>query len=327
MNMLQESLREAARHGESLYSYSGLAQSRARVKSRARVYRSVTTVASVAAGTGLVAGAGWGAGELGVFDGQLSALSPATQVTDTAGISSQAASATPSASATVESMMVTLPAGVTAAEAAHVLSETYGIGEGTALAAIENQVAALAPQASTAEGWFAPASFDTGAFPTVDDAAAYLVSLRVGELNALGIEPAKQQDIVTTASLIYREAKLTTDYALVSSVITNRLEAGLRLELDSTVRYISPEESFFVTAEELAIDSPYNTFMYQGLPPGAIGAPDLLALQAALTPADTDYLFFVTVDLTSGETAFASTFEEHAANVQRLNDWIAANQN
>ena len=55
MNMLQESLREAALHGESLYSYSGLAQSRARVKSRARVYRSVTTVASVAAGTGLVA--------------------------------------------------------------------------------------------------------------------------------------------------------------------------------------------------------------------------------------------------------------------------------
>ena len=110
----------------------------------------------------------------------------------------------------------------------------------------------------------------------------------------------------------------------VARVIQNRLDQGLRLELDSTVKYISPSEGVFTTDADRATDSPYNTYLYEGLPPGAIASPTDVSVDAVLHPADGDWLFFVTVNLDTGETAYASTFEEHQANVQKLQAWIKA---
>ena len=97
------------------------------------------------------------------------------------------------------------------------------------------------------------------------------------------------------------------------------------LQLDSTVLYAGAGEGPFVSAEDRDIDSPYNTYLYEGLPPGAIGSPSDAAIDAVLNPAEGDWLYFVTVNLKTGETLFATTYEEHLANVQLLQEWISAN--
>jgi UPF0755 protein len=94
------------------------------------------------------------------------------------------------------------------------------------------------------------------------------------------------------------------------------------LQLDSTLHYAVDSRGVVQTSASLrAIDSPYNTYKHTGLPPTAIDSPGRLALEAALNPADTTYLYFVTVNLRTGETLFANTFAEHQANVQRLNQY------
>lgn len=114
---------------------------------------------------------------------------------------------------------------------------------------------------------------------------------------------------------------------MVSAVIHNRLATGMPLQMDSTVHYALQDfGKVTTTAEDRAVDSPYNTYRYTGLPPGAISNPGKAALAAASQPSDIDSLFFVTVDLDSGETRFASTLAEHEANVAVFQQWCQANQ-
>lgn len=140
---------------------------------------------------------------------------------------------------------------------------------------------------------------------------------------ALGMAP---YDVVTVASIIEREVGQADYRALVSSVIHNRLAQNMPLQMDSTVHYALGDYSkVTTTAEDRQIDSPYNTYKYSGLPPGAISNPGAAALEAAVAPVDTDYLFFVTVDLDTGETRFAATLAEHEANVTLFQQWCQAN--
>jgi UPF0755 protein len=99
------------------------------------------------------------------------------------------------------------------------------------------------------------------------------------------------------------------------------------LQLDSTVRYIAPSESPFVSSEDIAIDSPYNTYKYVGLPPGPIAMPSSASVEAAIHPAQTTYQYFVTVNLSTGETRYATTFQQHQDNVALLQQWYEANDN
>lgn len=114
---------------------------------------------------------------------------------------------------------------------------------------------------------------------------------------------------------------------MVSAVIMNRLEQGMPLQMDSTVHYALQDfAKVTTTAKDREVDSPYNTYLNKGLPPGAISNPGQAALAAASAPADTDALFFVTVDLESGETRFAATLEEHNVNVAVFQQWCQANE-
>lgn len=106
--------------------------------------------------------------------------------------------------------------------------------------------------------------------------------------------------------------KLTEERRLVAGVFYNRLAAGMGLESDATVGYITGSSSSRATLEETKIDSPYNTYRNRGLPPGPISSPSLDALLAAINPTRTDYLFFLTAP--DGTAYFARTLEEHAAN-------------
>ncbi|MHB1151035.1 MAG: endolytic transglycosylase MltG [Eubacteriales bacterium] len=124
-------------------------------------------------------------------------------------------------------------------------------------------------------------------------------------------------EIITLASMVQAEAKFASEYTLVSSVFHNRLNNPSgptqgRLESDPTVQYMLPEHKSILTQAETAIESPYNTYIHKGLPPGPICNPGLNAIQYALYPAETDYLFFVANS--SGYHLFAATYDEHIMN-------------
>lgn len=116
-------------------------------------------------------------------------------------------------------------------------------------------------------------------------------------------------DVVIIASMIEREARIAEERPIVSSVIYNRLGKKMKLEIDATIEYILPGTRPRLLYKHLRIDSPYNTYMYAGLPVGPISNPGLASLQAAAGPADTAYLYYV---LTSedGSHTFTETLEE-----------------
>ena len=124
---------------------------------------------------------------------------------------------------------------------------------------------------------------------------------------------------VIIASLVEREAKLDSDRPKVASVITNRLAKGMALKIDATVLYAQGQgqQKTRVLNKDLQFASPYNTYLHPGLPPGPIASPGVKALEAALEPDATDYLYYVTVNDCTGETAFGRTSAEHSANVAR----------
>jgi len=128
-----------------------------------------------------------------------------------------------------------------------------------------------------------------------------------------GYSPA---EVMTIASLIQAEANRPDDLGKVSRVIYNRLEkpesgTNGKLELDATVLYaIDKEAGVDLTQEELDTDSPYNTRLYAGLPPGPIESPGDAAINAALNPTPGPWLYYVTVNLRTSETKFTDDYDE-----------------
>ena len=121
------------------------------------------------------------------------------------------------------------------------------------------------------------------------------------------------------SSIIEREAKIDSDRPLVSSVIYNRLKINMKLQMCSTVQYILGEPKETLTYKDIAIDDPYNTYLYAGLPPGPICSPGKASIEAALYPADTDYIYFVVSEKLDGSHNFSSNsadFEKDKAAYQ-----------
>lgn len=111
------------------------------------------------------------------------------------------------------------------------------------------------------------------------------------------------------ASLLEREAQLKEEKPIMASVIENRLNKGMRLEIDSTVNYLFDYQKKRIYYKDLKIDSPYNTYRYAGLPPGPICSPTTDSVGAAYHPAKTDYYFFVVKG--DGGHYFTKTYREH----------------
>ena len=114
------------------------------------------------------------------------------------------------------------------------------------------------------------------------------------------------------------------DYPKVARAIYNRLDDGMALQSDATVAYANGlSGEVFTTAEQRAVDSPYNTYANTGLPPGPIGNPGETTIDAALHPADGDWLYWVVVNLKTGETVFSNTYAEHQQAVEQLQEYCA----
>jgi UPF0755 protein len=120
--------------------------------------------------------------------------------------------------------------------------------------------------------------------------------------------------ILTLASIIEKETRTSSEKQLVSAVFHNRLKAGMPLQSDPTVIYaLGAQYRGALTKQDLAFESPYNTYLHQGLPPGPICNPGFYSIKAALYPAETDYLYFVLSS--DGRLRFSSSLDEHSLAV------------
>lgn len=122
-------------------------------------------------------------------------------------------------------------------------------------------------------------------------------------------------DIVIMASLIEEEAVDDEDRKLVSGILWNRIKLGMRLQVDASFAYLLGKSSSEITETDLAMDSPYNTYRYAGLPPGPIAHPGLATIDAALHPTDTPYLYYLSDE--NGTMHYAKTFAEHKVNKEK----------
>lgn len=128
------------------------------------------------------------------------------------------------------------------------------------------------------------------------------------------------RDVVTIASMVEREAQLEKERPLIAAVIYNRLHEGMPLGIDATIRFATGNYDEPLTESELAVDSPYNTRLNAGLPPGPIGNPGLASIEAAAHPAKVDYLYYVVEPGACGEHSFSASAAEFEADVAAYNE-------
>jgi UPF0755 protein len=231
-----------------------------------------------------------------------------------------------------ESMVVnnlTIPEGKRAGEIVELVADAGGWSEKDVQKAYDDTNALGLPSYAEGdpEGYLFPATYNVAPNATPASVLKELVDEFERRATELKLESAAVEvgmtpgEIVTIASLIQAEASRPEDLPNVASVIYNRLDVGMPLQLDSTLHYAVDSRGVIGSGDLTDIDSPYNTYQLTGLPPTPIDSPGMEALDAALHPAATDYLYFVTVNLKTGETKFAETFEEHEQNVAELNEY------
>lgn len=127
--------------------------------------------------------------------------------------------------------------------------------------------------------------------------------------------PLGEEGVVVLASLLEREANTEESMKIVSGILQKRLQTGMRLQVDASLEYVLDRPLNELTAEDLELDSKYNTYLYFGLPPTPIGNPGLMAILAVLEPIESDYLYYLTDQ--NGVFRYAKTFDEHKANIAK----------
>jgi UPF0755 protein len=225
----------------------------------------------------------------------------------------------------VYTVAITFPEGLTIDEMAG-LFESRGLGTAKAFREAARDVGPIAdldPAARDLEGYLFPETYPVSR--RVD--APTLVLAMVERFKTVYAELTKDRQtgdrtarqVVTLASLVEKETARAEERPVVAAVYRNRLAIGMGMQADPTVIYALRKRGTYngnIRRADLAIDSPYNTYRYRGLPPGPIAAPGRAALDAALAPADAKYLYFVSRN--DGSHVFAETLRQHNANVQKF---------
>jgi len=182
------------------------------------------------------------------------------------------------------------------------------------------------------EGWLAPGTYDVAENATPKDLIKKMVSKTVTQLKELKVPKEDYQKVLTKASIVEREVNSERYYGQAARVIENRLaqtdgETHGLLQMDSTVQYgLGRYGGIPSEAETQDANNAYNTYVHKGLPPGPIGSPGEAAIKAVINPPAGSWLYFVTVNLETGETLFASTNDEQKANTKKLNDYCNKNK-
>lgn len=220
---------------------------------------------------------------------------------------------------------VTIPEGLRLEQQAGVAARELGIDSAAFVAAATDPVLAdsLGVDAPTLEGYLFPETYRVD--PSTD--ARELVRLMVGEFHrAFGDEWKERAEslgrsigeVVTLASIVEEEARVAEERPIIAGVFWNRLAEGMKLEADPTVQYALGSHRQRVLYRDLEIDSPYNTYLYPGLPPGPIASPGYASLEATLYPDTVPWFyFFATGD--GGRHTFSATFAEHNRKRRELN--------
>lgn len=206
------------------------------------------------------------------------------------------------------------------------IADTLGIPLADFEAAVADP-AAYGVAAQNLEGWLFPAVYEFEPEVTATQVIQRMVDRTRESLASAGVPDADAERILTIASIIQREGR-TDDFAKVSRVIQNRLDIDMKLQMDSTAQYgygSLHEGVVSSSAEALADPNPWNTYVNTGLPVTPIASPNDAAIDAAMHPADGPWLYFVTIDLSTGETQFSETYEEHQAGIEKWQTWCRAN--
>jgi UPF0755 protein len=214
------------------------------------------------------------------------------------------------------SYTVPIPEGFTAADIEARIAADTPISASAVHAALANPAALGLPAWANGhvEGFLFPATYQVTpgetatqlltAMVTRFEQAASEVKLAAGA-RKLGIS---EYDVITLASIVQREGRLVGDYPKIAEVFFNRLHNRMRLDSDATLYYVLGPDHGPLTSADLAMDSPYNTRKYGGLPPTPINSPGEAAINAVLHHATGPYLYFVTIDQ-AGHTAFATNYQ------------------
>lgn len=170
------------------------------------------------------------------------------------------------------------------------------------------------------EGYLFPATYDYIAGMSADE-----LIIKMVEAANLRFQQVREQvdahwmtyhQILSLASIVEREGVTEEDRKLIAGVFFNRMEAGIPIQSDITVLYALDEHKEFVTLADTEVDSPYNLYYYNGLTPGPVNSPSLMAIEAVLDPTWSDYYYFV-ADLDTGEVYYSTTYEEHQVLVDK----------
>jgi UPF0755 protein len=178
------------------------------------------------------------------------------------------------------------------------------------------------------EGYLFPATYTVPPGQTAVGLLRQMVAKTVAVHRDLDVDAAAKrlglttEQVVTVASILEYEAKRDEDYPKVARAIYNRLDQGMKLQSDATVSYAAGVSGqIWTTAEQRSNASPYNTYRHAGLPPGPIGSPGEKTLEAAMRPAEGPWLYWVVVNLRTGETVMSTTYAEHQQAVARFRDY------
>lgn len=222
-------------------------------------------------------------------------------------------------------VQTTIPEGFKVSEIIEQLVQDFGLQAKDIEAAIEAVRSRLPDDAPNAEGYLFPATYTFDPGVSAETVIKSMVDRTEAELAQYDIALKDSLEVINLAALIQEEARLTEDFFKVSRVFQNRLNIGMLLQSDATVNYGTNGKTVTTTDAQRADRNPYNTYVFKGLPIGPISNPGELAIEAALRPADGDWLYFVTVNLKTGETKFSITLAEHERAAQEFYAWLREN--
>ncbi len=222
---------------------------------------------------------------------------------------------------------VTVPEGFNMFEIGDAI-EAAGLGKSSEFVALAKKQVSLVhdvdPQATSLEGYLFPDTYGFTRTQSMDDILATMVRRFKQEARAIGLTTDVHR-VVTLASIVEKETAAAEERPLVASVYMNRLQKRMALDADPSVIYaalLAGRYQGTIRQSDLQYDSPYNTYKFPGLPPGPIANPGRASLEAAMHPAASDYLYFVSDN--NGHHRFARTLDEHSRNVALYRRAVAA---